>query len=107
MSILGFAVVIGSGTARAAPQNCTVTLDLFGTTAGCHDVDMPVGTEYALIVECFGLHAVPNAFPILAIGPYQGSWSGPFPPSGQGAATCLGPTSIGPATNAYVTIYRD
>ncbi|WP_232330385.1 hypothetical protein [Nocardia fusca] len=107
VSILGFATVIGSGTAQAAPQDCTVTRDLFGATAACHDLDAPAGREYALIVECFGLHGVPNAFPLMAIGPYQGSWSGSFPPTGQGAATCLGPTSIGPATNAYVTIYRD
>ncbi|MGW5384902.1 hypothetical protein [Nocardia sp. NPDC003963] len=103
----GFAAVLGSGTAQAAPQDCTVTRDLVGASAVCHDADAPAGREYALIVECFGLHGVPNAFPLMAIGPYQGSWSGSFAPSGQGTASCLGPLNIGTATNAYVKIYRD
>lgn len=106
-SAAGFAAVLGAGTAHAAPQDCTVTRDLVGATARCHDGDAPAGREYALIVECFGLHGVPNAFPLMAIGPYQGSWSGSFGPSGQGTASCLGPMSIGTATNAYVMIYRD
>ncbi|MCP2277769.1 hypothetical protein SAMN04244553_1774 [Nocardia amikacinitolerans] len=105
-AVSGFATVLGSGAAQAAPQDCAVTRDLVGATAKCHD-DGPPGREYALIVECFGLHGVPNAFPLMAIGPYQGSWSGSFGPSGQGTASCLGPMSIGTATNAYVTIYRD
>lgn len=45
---------------------------------------------------------MPNAFPLMAIAPYQGRF---FGPSGQGTASCLGPMSIGTATNAYVTIY--
>lgn len=61
-SVLGFAEVIGSGTAQAAPQDCTVTRDLFSATATCHDADAPAGREYALVVECVGLHMVPNAF---------------------------------------------
>ncbi|QIS11380.1 hypothetical protein [Nocardia arthritidis] len=107
VSVLGFAAVIGSGTAEAAPQDCVVTRDLFGATATCHDTDAPAGREYALIVECVGLHGIPNAFPLMAIGPYEGSWSGSFAPTGQGTASCLGPTSIGTATNAYVAIYRN
>lgn len=107
MSVLGAVAVIGSGTAHAAPQDCVVTRDLFGARAACHDTGAPVGREYTLVVECVGLHGVPNAFPLMAIGPYQGSWSGSFAPSGQGTATCMGPTSIGTATNAYVAIYRD
>jgi hypothetical protein len=107
VSVLGFATVIGSGTAQAAPQDCVVTRDLFTATATCHDEDAPPGREYTLVVECVGLHGVPNAFPLMAIGPYRGSWSGSFSPSGQGTASCLGPTSIGTTTNAYVAIYRD
>lgn len=103
----GFAVVFGSGAAQAAPQDCAVTRDLAGATATCHDADAPVGREYTLIVECFGLHGVPNAFPLMAIGPYRGSWGGSFAPSGRGTASCLGPMSVGTATNAYVAIYRD
>lgn len=106
-SASAFATVLGSGTAQAAPQDCVTTRDLVSATATCHDNDAPVGREYALIVECFGLHGVPNAFPLMAIGPYQGSWSGSFSPSGHSTASCLGPMSIGTATNAYVKIYRD
>ncbi|WP_228812030.1 MULTISPECIES: hypothetical protein [Nocardia] len=106
VAVSGFATAFGAGTAQAAPQDCTVTRDLTGAAATCHD-EGPAGREYALIVECFGLHGVPNAFPLMAIGPYQGSWSGSFGPSGHGTASCLGPMSIGTATNAYVAIYRD
>lgn len=104
--VSGSATVFGAGAAQAAPQDCTVTRDLTGASATCYD-EGPAGREYALIVECFGLHGVPNAFPLLAIGPYQGSWSGSFGPSGHGQASCLGPLSVGTATNAYVRIYRD
>jgi len=104
--VSGFATVLGSGVAGAAPQDCAVSRDLVGATATCHD-DGPPGREYALIVECFGLHGIPGAFPFMAVGPYQGSWNGSFAPSGQGTASCLGPMSVGTATNAYVKIYRD
>ncbi|WP_085995209.1 hypothetical protein [Nocardia paucivorans] len=104
--VAGFATVLGAGAAHAAPQDCAVTRDLVGATATCHD-DGPAGREYTLIVECFGLHGVPNAFPLMAIGPYQGSWSGSFGPSGRGTASCASPMSIGAVTNAYVTVYRD
>ncbi|GAB2634354.1 hypothetical protein [Nocardia goodfellowii] len=104
---LGVAAVIGSGTAQAAPQDCAITRDLVSATATCRDHDAPAGREYALIVDCFGLHGIPNAFPLLAIGPYSGSWSGSFSPSGQGSASCLGPYSVGTATGARVVIYRD
>ncbi|MFG1797356.1 hypothetical protein [Nocardia sp. NPDC049149] len=107
VSVLGFAAVVGAGTAQAAPEDCVVTRDLVSATATCHDADAPAGREYALVVECFGLAGVPNAFPLMAIGPYRGGWSGSFSPTGQGTASCLGPTSIGTATNAYVRIYRD
>ena len=106
IAVAGFATVLGSGVAQAAPQDCAVSRDLVGARATCHD-NGPAGREYTLIVECFGLHGVPNAFPLMAIGPYQGSWGGSFGPSGQSTASCLGPLSIGTATNAYVTIYRD
>ncbi|MFF0491101.1 hypothetical protein ACFYTQ_18935 [Nocardia sp. NPDC004068] len=105
-AVSGFATVLGAGTAQAAPEDCTITRDLTSATATCHD-DGPAGREYALIVDCVGLHVDPNAFPFIAFGPYQGSWSGSFPPSGQGTASCLGPTSVGTATGAHVRIYRD
>ncbi|MFF2557496.1 hypothetical protein ACFVUS_41320 [Nocardia sp. NPDC058058] len=104
---VGFATAIGSGTAQAAPEDCQITRDLTGATATCHDVDAPAGREYALIVDCFGLHGIPNAFPLMAVGPYTGSWSGSFSPSGQGTSSCLGPWSVGTATGAHVAIYRD
>lgn len=104
---LGVAAVAGSGTAQAAPQDCVITRDLTSATATCHDHDAPAGREYALIVDCFGLHGVPNAFPLMAFGPYSGSWSGSFSPSGHGAASCAGPFSIGTAAGAHVAIYRD
>lgn len=104
--VSGFATALGSGVAQAAPQDCAVSRDLFGATAACHDIG-PAGREYALIVECFGLHGIPNAFPLMAVGPYRGSWNGSFGPSGAGTASCLGPMSVGTATNAYVTIYRE
>ncbi|MEV0248854.1 hypothetical protein AB0H76_19785 [Nocardia sp. NPDC050712] len=104
---LGVSAVIGSGAAQAAPQDCTVTRDLISASATCHDTDAPAGREYYLVVECFGLHGIPNAFPLMAIGPYKGSWSGSFSPSGQGNASCMGSYSVGTTTGAYVTIYRD
>ncbi|MEV6279810.1 hypothetical protein [Nocardia sp. NPDC051832] len=104
---LGVATMIGSGPAQAAPQDCVITRDLTSATATCHDFDAPPGREYALIVDCFGLHGIPNAFPLMAIGPYSGSWSGSFSPSGQGTASCLGPYSVGTATGARVAIYRE
>ncbi|MBB5914187.1 hypothetical protein BJY24_003054 [Nocardia transvalensis] len=106
-SVLGCAAVFGAGTANAAPEDCTVTRDLVGATATCHDVDAPPGREYSLVVECFGLAPVPFAFPLMTIGPYRGSWSGSFSPSGGGSASCVNGLSIGTATNAYVKIYRD
>ncbi|MEU8895691.1 hypothetical protein [Nocardia sp. NPDC048505] len=106
-SVLGFAAVIGTGTAQAAPQDCTVTRDLVSATAQCHDTDAPAGREYTVVTECWGLHGVPNAWPLMAIGPYRGSWGGWFAPDGRGSSSCLGPASVGTLTNAYVAIYRD
>lgn len=103
---LSVAAVVGSGTAQAAPQDCVIARDLISATATCHDNDAPPGREYSLVVECVGLSGVPNAFPLMAIGPYRGSWSGSFSPAGQGTASCLGPLSVGTLTNAYVAIYR-
>lgn len=102
---LGFGVVISAGTAQAAPQDCVVTRDLVSATATCHDAGAPPRREYTLVTECFGLHVIPNAFPFLAIGPYRGSWGGSFRPDGHGSATCLDGTSVGTATNAYVSVY--
>lgn len=58
-----------------------------------------------MVTECFGLHFVPNMFPIMAIGPYRGSWGGSFSPVGQGSSSCLDGTSLGTLTNAYVSVY--
>ena len=107
VSGLGFAAVIGAGTAQAAPQDCAITRDLTSATATCHDNGAPAGREYTLIVECVGIHPVQNAFPLMTFGPYNGSWGGSFSPSGHGTASCIGPTSIGTATNAHVVIYRN
>src|SRR6266568_1520867 len=98
VSGLGIVAIIGSGTAQAAPQDCVITRDLTSATATCHDADAPRGREYTLIVECFGLHSVPYAFPLMEIGPYNGSWGGSFSPSGHGAASCIDSISIGTAT---------
>ena len=105
-SVSVFTTAIGAGAAHAAPEDCTVTRDLFGATATCHDYNEPAGREYSLIVECYGLHNQPFAFPLPAFGHYQGSWSGSFSPSGHGSASCLSPITIGTSTNAYVKIYR-
>lgn len=107
VSGVGFAAVIGSGTAHAGPQDCTITRDLTSATAFCHDAGAPAGREYAVIAECNGLHGIPNAFPLMAIGPYDGSWSGAIGPWGQGTSSCMGPFSVGIATGARVAIYRD
>ncbi|MER7454076.1 hypothetical protein ABTW96_27745 [Nocardia beijingensis] len=107
VSALGFVAVIGSGTAQAAPEDCTITRDLTSATAACHDTDAPAGREYTLVIECFGLAPVPYSFPLMTIGPYRGTWSGSFSPSGGGTASCLDAMSFGTVTNAYVRIYRD
>lgn len=104
---LGITAIIGSGTAQAAPQDCVITRDLTGAAATCHDTDAPRGREYTLIVDCFGLHPIPDAFPFMAFGPYEGSWGGWFTPSGHGTASCIDGLSIGTATGAHVAIYRN
>ncbi|WP_245556911.1 hypothetical protein [Jongsikchunia kroppenstedtii] len=103
---LGLGVMVGAGTAQAGPQDCTVTRDLVSATATCHDHNAPAGREYTVVVECNGLHGVPNAFPLMAFGPYRGSWGGSFGPSGHGSASCLGPFSVGVAAGAHVEMYR-
>lgn len=107
VSVAAFTTLIGAGAADAAPQDCTVTRDLISATATCHDHNEPAGREYSLVVECYGLHTQPFAFPLPAFGHYQGSWSGSFSPSGHGSASCLTPITIGTSTNAYVRIYRE
>ncbi|NLE78327.1 MAG: hypothetical protein GX610_01900 [Rhodococcus sp.] len=95
---------MGSGTAQAAPQDCVVTRDLISASATCHDVGAPPHREYTVTTECFGVHFIPNQFPLLAFGPYRGAWGGSFKPDGQGSATCIGP-GLGTITNAYVSVY--
>ncbi|MEU0540346.1 hypothetical protein ABZ319_10780 [Nocardia sp. NPDC005978] len=105
--VLGLAAVFGSGTAQAAPEDCVITRDLISASATCSDVDAPPGREYTVVVECWGLAGIPNAWPLMGIGPYRGSWGGSFGPAGQGASSCLGPASVGGVTNAYVRVYRE
>ncbi|KAF0836577.1 hypothetical protein [Nocardia caishijiensis] len=106
-SVMGFSAMVGSGVAQAGPQDCVVSRDLVGASVSCHDTGAPASREYSLVVECWGLAGIPNAFPLMGIGPYQGSWSGAISPTGQGSASCIGPYSIGTATNAYVLTYRE
>ncbi|MFD6896423.1 hypothetical protein ACFWB0_17960 [Rhodococcus sp. NPDC060086] len=110
VSGLAFAAIIGSGTAQAAPQDCAIQQDPFNATVTCHDADAPPGREYALIVDCWGLHGIPNAFPLYAIGPYSQS-SPSFAPTGQASGTCgtnwgVPSYNLGVITGAHVDIYR-
>ncbi|MFE7417620.1 hypothetical protein [Rhodococcus sp. NPDC057529] len=110
VSGLAFAAIIGSGTAQAALQDCVIQRDAFSATATCHDTDAPPGREYALIVDCWGLHGIPNAFPFYAIGPFSQS-SRSFATTGQATGSCStnwGAPSLdaGVVTDAHVEIYR-
>lgn len=110
VSGLAFATIVGSSTAHADPQDCTIQRDAFNATATCHDADAPPGREYALIVDCWGLHGIPNAFPLYAVGPYSQS-SPSFVPTGQASGTCgtnWGAPSynLGVITGAHVDVYR-
>lgn len=101
---LAAVAVIGSGAARAAPQDCTVQRDLSGASAICGPDG---GSNYVLRVDCFGLYAS-GPFPLYGIGSYTVR-SYPFTPAGRHITT--GCTGVGPgvlavATNAYVEIYR-
>lgn len=110
ISGLVFASIIGSGTAQAAPQDCAVRWDALSASASCADTDAPPGREYMLIVECWGVHGIPNAFPFYAIGPYSQSTRS-FVPTGGAAGGCSmswgAPTlNAGLVTGAHVEIYR-
>ncbi|MEV6767489.1 hypothetical protein AB0N05_02545 [Nocardia sp. NPDC051030] len=101
---LGFAAVIGSGSAQAAPQDCTVTKGIFDASAVCAPDG---GSNYVLHLDCVGLYGN-GPFPLMTIGSYK-VLSYPFTPSGQ--RTSVGCTGVGPgilavATNAYVEIYN-
>ncbi|WP_378734825.1 hypothetical protein [Nocardia brasiliensis] len=101
---LAFVAVIGSSSAQAAPQDCTVERSLFGASAVCQPDG---GTNYVLRVDCFGLHST-GPFPLYGVGPYS-QLSYPFTPSGERittACTGVGPGVVALATNAYVEIYR-
>lgn len=101
---LSAAVIMGSGNAQAAPQDCAVERDMFGASAVCR---ADGGSNYVLHVDCVGLYAS-GPFPLYAVGPYS-VLSYPFTPADQRITT--GCTGVGPgvlavATNAYVEIYR-
>ncbi|MEV4126621.1 hypothetical protein [Nocardia sp. NPDC049707] len=104
ISGLAFTAVVGSGTAQAAPQDCTVEKGLFDASAFCQ---RDGGSNYVLHLDCVGLYAS-GPFPLYAVGPYK-VLSYPFTPSGE--RTTVGCTGMGPgvfalATNAYVEIYN-
>lgn len=97
-------VLIGPGSAQAAPQDCVVSRDLFGASATCQPDGG--GSNYVLKVECFGLYAN-GPFPLYGVGPYT-SLSYPFTPDGQRISTgCtgMGPGVVAVATNASVIYY--
>lgn len=101
---LGFAAVLGAGSAQAAPQDCSVTKGLTDATAVCAPDG---GSNYVVHLDCVGLYAS-GPFPLYAIGPYK-SLSYPFTPSGQpvsAGCTGMGPGVIAVATNAYVEVYH-
>ncbi|WP_309230476.1 hypothetical protein [Nocardia sp. SYP-A9097] len=104
ISGLSFAAVVGSGSAQAAPQDCTVTRGAFDASAVCGPDG---GSNYVLHLDCVGLYAS-GPFPMYAIGPYK-VLSYPFTPSGERiSAGCrgMGPGVFALATNAYVEIYN-
>ena len=110
VSGLAVAAIIGSGTAHADPQACVIQRDAFSATATCHDTGAPAGREYALIVDCWGLHGIPNAFPFYAVGPFSQSTRS-FVPTGQAIGACgtnwgAPSLNVGVITNAHVEIYR-
>lgn len=104
ISGLGFAAVVGTGSAQAAPQDCTVTKGLMDASAVCGPDG---GSNYVLHLDCVGLYAS-GPFPLYAIGPYK-VLSYPFTPSGERVSvgcTGMGPGVFALATNAYVEIYN-
>ncbi|MFD4466669.1 hypothetical protein ACFWPA_00065 [Rhodococcus sp. NPDC058505] len=110
VSGLAFVGVVGSGTAQADPAPCVVQWDAFTAAATCHDTGAPPGREYALVVDCWGLHGIPNAFPLYAIGPYSQS-SPSFAPTGQATGACgtnwgAPSMNLGVITGAHVATYR-
>lgn len=101
---LGFVAVIGSGSAQAAPQDCSVTKGIFDASAVCAPDG---GSNYVLHLDCVGLYAS-GPFPLYAVGPYK-VLSYPFTPSGErvsAGCTGMGPGVFAVATNAYVEIYN-
>lgn len=104
VSGLGFAAVLGSGTAQAAPQDCQVQKGLFDASTVCQPDG---GSNYVLHLDCVGLYAS-GPFPLYAIGPYK-VLSYPFTPNGDritAACTGMGPGVFAVATNAYVEVYN-
>ena len=110
VSGLAFATIAGTGVADAAPQDCLIARNAFSATATCQDADAPAGREYTLVVDCWGLHFIPDRFPFAEVGPYSTGtrW---FVPTGQATGNCSeswggSPMSIGVVTGAHVEIYR-
>lgn len=104
LSGLAAVAVIGSGSAQAAPQDCSVQRDLFGASATCQPDG---GSNYVLHLDCLGLYAS-GPFPLYAIGSYP-VLSYPFTPEGQritAGCTGMGPGVVAVVTNAYVEVYR-
>ncbi|AYF73439.1 hypothetical protein D7D52_05715 [Nocardia yunnanensis] len=104
ISGLGFAAVMGPGTAQAAPQDCQVQKGLFDATATCA---ADGGSNYVLHLDCVGLYAS-GPFPLYAVGSYK-VLSYPFTPSGASttvACTGMGPGVLAVATNAFVEVYN-
>ncbi|MEE3853129.1 hypothetical protein VZC37_22520 [Gordonia sp. LSe1-13] len=110
VAALTIGLLAGAGEAHAGVNDCDVRWNALGASAVCHDTGAPQGREYVLIVECWGLHGVPNRFPLYTVGPYTQSsrW---FVPTGQASGNCStswGAPSFnaGVVTGAHVEIYR-
>ncbi|WP_267616510.1 hypothetical protein [Gordonia bronchialis] len=110
LSGVACATVVTAGAAHADTRNCDVRWDALGASATCHDTHAPKGREYVLIVECWGVHGLPNRFPLYGVGPYEQSsrW---FVPTGRASGNCStswgAPSlNVGVVTGAHVEIYR-
>lgn len=102
-------LLAGAGGAHADTPRCDVRWDAVGASAVCRDTTAPRGREYVLIAHCWGLHGIPNAFPLYAVGPYTQSsrW---FIPTGRASANCttswgVPSGNVGVVTGAHVEIY--
>lgn len=103
-------LVVGAGNADARTDKCDVRWNALGASVTCHDTGAPPSREYVLIVECWGLHGIPNRFPLYAVGPYSQSsrW---FVPTGRASGNCSSSwgapsLNVGVVTGAHVGVYR-